>query len=58
MRVIRLIIYDGPEDRAMETVEKSIQGIKDVGKGLKITGITLGTMPDELIYYFKEGVRA
>ena len=49
MRVIRLLVYEGPEDwiRYMQ-VHDSVKGKFSPEEGKSITSIILGTVPDEL----------
>lgn len=42
VRVIRIVVYEGPRKRVEETVAESVHGTKYVGKGLKITATTVG----------------
>lgn len=56
IRVVRLIVYEGPRSRVETLVAKSIHGIKNIGpeygpnlgvyKDVSIQGITLGIYPE------------
>lgn len=52
MRVVRLLVYNGPEEWVINTIKKSISGEKEIygshGDVATITAITLGTFPDDL----------
>uniref|UniRef100_A0A6M3KSS8 Uncharacterized protein n=1 Tax=viral metagenome TaxID=1070528 RepID=A0A6M3KSS8_9ZZZZ len=54
MRVLRLLVYEGPEDWVNNTVAKSIQGEKNISTGTMITAITLGALPDALSLFVKD----
>lgn len=42
VRVIRIVVYEGPRKRVEETVARAIHGTKDAGRCLWITATTLG----------------
>jgi hypothetical protein len=54
MRVIRLVVYEGTEKWITETISHSIKGVKDCLPNGKITAITLGTVPDDLVIFLRE----
>jgi hypothetical protein len=58
MRVMRLIIYEGPAEKIVEVLNKSVQGKRVFGTKmeLSITAITLGTVPNELTMSLEETI--
>jgi hypothetical protein len=58
MRVIRLLIYDGPEEWVLDTLDKNgVKGLRQVASDRSIRSIILGTMPDELLSLTEEEVK-
>lgn len=45
----RLITYIGPREWVEETVARSVQGTKAIGKSRRICGVTLTTFPTVLL---------
>lgn len=48
VRVLRVIEYVGPRSRVEVAVQHSVNGTKDVGKGLIIRAATIGAYPEVL----------
>lgn len=49
MKVLRLLIYEGPEEWVMDTLNKSsVKGKHCLSNDRSITEITLGTIPDNI----------
>ena len=48
VRVIRIVVYEGPRDWVEATVKKSIHGTRDVGPGRAIHASTIGAYPEIL----------
>lgn len=57
MKVIRLLFYDGPDEWVLDTIQKSIQGKKEISTKpvpASITAITLGELPSHLEVFLNE----
>jgi hypothetical protein len=46
VRVIRIIQYVGPRSKMDAQIERSLHGTRDNGNGVRITAVTLGTIPE------------
>lgn len=46
VRVVRIIEYVGPRSKIDAQIERSLHGTHDHGNGVKITAVTLGTIPE------------
>jgi hypothetical protein len=56
MKVLRLLVYEGPEEWVQDTLNRSIQGKREMGQDKSITAISIGTLPDNLnLLIQKEG---
>lgn len=53
IRVLRIVEYVGPRSRVEDTVARSIHGVRDSGRGLSISAVTIGCYP-EIIEKAKE----
>jgi hypothetical protein len=47
MRVMRLLVYEGPDEWVQRVLGDSIKGKKQFSEGRSIIAITMGTIPDD-----------